>query len=127
MEQILSQGKPDIVLVQGDTTTSFVGALAAYYQMIPIGHIEAGLRTHNKYNPYPEEKNRHMISVLADYHFAPTEQAKENLLRENVDSNRIWVTGNTVIDSLLYIRQKQIENDEERKWLDYFLANCYCC
>jgi UDP-N-acetylglucosamine 2-epimerase (non-hydrolysing) len=118
---VLRQQKPDLVLVQGDTTTSFVGSLAAYYLQIPVGHVEAGLRTYNKYNPFPEEKNRHLIGVLADYHFAPTEWAKSNLLRENVPENRIWVTGNTVIDALLTVVKKQKEKGEIRYLNEYFL------
>lgn len=120
---ILVQEKPDVALIQGDTTTSFVGSLAAYYLQIPIGHIEAGLRTHNKYSPFPEEKNRHLTSVLADYHFAPTEWAKSNLLRENVPEDRIWVTGNTVIDALLHILRFQKEKEAEKYWAKYFFNN----
>src|SRR5208337_5005243 len=82
LRDILRKEQPDVVLVQGDTTTAFAAGLAAYYLKIPIGHIEAGLRTHNKYDPFPEEKNRHILSTLADYHFAPTVWSKSNLLRE---------------------------------------------
>lgn len=120
---IIQKEKPDLVVVQGDTSTSFVGSLAAYYLRIPLGHIEAGLRTYNKYNPFPEEKNRHLTGVLADYHFAPTKWAKSNLLRENVPENRIWVTGNTVIDALLTITKEQKKTDKEKYWNDYFLNN----
>jgi UDP-N-acetylglucosamine 2-epimerase (non-hydrolysing) len=101
LEPILESEKPDLVLVQGDTTTAFVGALTAYYHKIPVGHIEAGLRTRDKYNPYPEEINRHFIDVLADLCFAPTCTAKEALLAEDVSSDKIFITGNTVIDALL--------------------------
>jgi UDP-N-acetylglucosamine 2-epimerase (non-hydrolysing) len=97
---------PDIVLVQGDTTTAFAGALEAFYHRIPVGHIEAGLRTQDKYNPFPEEINRRLVSPIADFHFAPTEGARKNLLREGIDSSRIAVTGNTVIDALLYVRSQ---------------------
>ena len=97
----LEQIRPDFVLVQGDTTTAFVSALAAYYLKIPIGHVEAGLRTHDKYQPFPEEINRRLISALADLNFAPTEQARQNLLQEGIPDARIFVTGNTVIDALL--------------------------
>ncbi|MBO8129411.1 MAG: UDP-N-acetylglucosamine 2-epimerase (non-hydrolyzing) [Peptococcaceae bacterium] len=101
LEHVLRQEHPDLVLVHGDTTTTFVGGLAAYYLQIPVGHVEAGLRTHNKFSPFPEEINRHLTGVLADLHFAPTGDARENLLREGVDEKNIYVTGNTVIDALL--------------------------
>ncbi|MCJ7656983.1 MAG: UDP-N-acetylglucosamine 2-epimerase (non-hydrolyzing) [Candidatus Atribacteria bacterium] len=101
IEKILKKDKPSIVLVQGDTTTTFSGALAAFYQKIRIGHVEAGLRTHNKYYPFPEEVNRHLTSVLADLHFAPTRKSCENLLSEGVKREDIFISGNTVIDSLL--------------------------
>jgi UDP-N-acetylglucosamine 2-epimerase (non-hydrolysing) len=103
MEREFAEAKPDVVLVHGDTTTSFAGALAAYYSRIPIGHVEAGLRTGDKYNPFPEEMNRGLIDVLADVLFAPTPAARETLLKENVSSEKIYVTGNTVIDALLEI------------------------
>ncbi len=98
---IIEQDKPQLLLVHGDTTTTFAGALAAFYQKIPCGHVEAGLRTGDKYAPYPEEMNRCLTGVLADYHFAPTESARENLLHNGVQDSRIVVTGNTVIDALL--------------------------
>lgn len=98
---IYRREKPDMVLVHGDTTTTFVAALAAYYQQIPVGHVEAGLRTNNKYSPFPEEMNRRLAGALADVHFAPTATSKSNLLREGVDPTRIFITGNTVIDALL--------------------------
>lgn len=101
MGTILEKERPDLVLVHGDTTTTFAAALAAFYRQIPVGHVEAGLRTGNKYSPYPEEMNRHLTGALADLHFAPTATARENLLRENVDPAHIYVTGNTVIDALL--------------------------
>jgi len=100
LEDTLRHEKPDIVLVQGDTTTAFVASLAAYYLQIRVGHIEAGLRTLDKYNPFPEEINRHLIDVISDFCFAPTDTAKDNLLREGVPRERIFVTGNTVIDAL---------------------------
>jgi len=121
--EILAKEKPELVLVQGDTTTAFAAGLAAFYLQIPIGHIEAGLRTYDKYNPFPEEKNRHLVDVLADYHFASTERAKSNLVKENIDPGRIWVTGNTVIDALLATAKRQANPDEEKKWRDYFLSN----
>lgn len=98
---VLKDLKPDRILVHGDTTTTLGSSLAAYYQQIPVGHIEAGLRTHNIHSPWPEEINRQLTSCIADLHFAPTEQAKQNLIKENVSSESIIVTGNTVIDALL--------------------------
>ena len=100
LEEVFIAAKPDIVLVHGDTTTSFAGALAAFYQQIPVGHVEAGLRTFNKYEPFPEEMNRCLTGRLADLHFAPTENSKKNLLAENIAADAIYVTGNTVIDAL---------------------------
>jgi len=101
LDRIISLEKPDMVLVQGDTTTAFIGGLAAFYHQIPVGHVEAGLRTRDKYNPYPEEINRHFLGVLADLCFAPTNTARQALLAEGVPEKRILVTGNTVIDALL--------------------------
>ncbi len=101
LKQIMELEKPDLVLVHGDTTTSFAAALAAFYEKIPVGHVEAGLRTRNKYSPYPEEMNRSITGRLAELHFAPTDVSRENLLAESVASFKIWVTGNTVIDALM--------------------------
>lgn len=101
MKDILEKEKPDLVLVHGDTTTTFAASLAAFYQKIPVGHVEAGLRTRNKYYPFPEEINRTLTGSLAELHFAPTDLARENLLAESKASFKIWVTGNTVIDALL--------------------------
>jgi len=120
LKEILKNEKPDIALVQGDTTTSFVASLSAFYLKIPVGHVEAGLRTYNKYSPFPEEKNRHLTGVLADYHFAPTEWAKNNLLKENAPEDRIWVTGNTVIDALLWVVSRQKSAGGEQYWNRYF-------
>ncbi len=100
LDAVMKEARPDIVLVHGDTSTTFVASLAAFYNQIPVGHVEAGLRTGNKYSPYPEEMNRQLTGVMADIHFAPTEQAKENLLRENKQEDTIVVTGNTAIDAL---------------------------
>lgn len=100
LENVIQKVSPDIVLVHGDTTTTFAGALAAFYQQVAIGHVEAGLRTYDKYSPYPEEMNRQMVSSLADFHFAPTEQSRSNLLREGKKDECIFVTGNTAIDAL---------------------------
>ncbi len=100
LESIMQQEKPDLVLVHGDTSTTYAGALAAFYNHIRIGHVEAGLRTYDKYSPFPEEMNRQMVGVLADLHFAPTAKSKENLLREGKAQERVFVTGNTAIDAL---------------------------
>lgn len=100
LDKVFGEAKPDIVLVHGDTTTSFAAALAAFYKQIKVGHVEAGLRTYNKYEPFPEEMNRKLTGSLADLHFSPTPLAKENLLREAVSDEHIYVTGNTVIDAL---------------------------
>ena len=120
LKEVIEHEKPDLVLVQGDTTTALVAALGAFYLKIPVGHVEAGLRTHQKYSPFPEEKNRHLLSVLADYHFAPTGWAKSNLLREGILQENIWVTGNTVIDALLSIKGKQEGESARIYWLSYF-------
>lgn len=106
LDSYLVREKPDAVLVQGDTTTVFCGALAAFYQRIPVGHVEAGLRTDNLYSPWPEEANRVLTSRLARWHFAPTAVSRDNLLRENVSLEAIFVTGNTVIDALLLARER---------------------
>ncbi|MBR0620606.1 UDP-N-acetylglucosamine 2-epimerase (non-hydrolyzing) [Bacillus pumilus] len=100
LDQLFQEEKPDIVLVHGDTTTTFAGSLAAFYHQISVGHVEAGLRTHNKYSPFPEELNRQMTGTIADIHFAPTDEAKQNLLIENKKEETICVTGNTAIDAL---------------------------
>ncbi|MEY8846668.1 non-hydrolyzing UDP-N-acetylglucosamine 2-epimerase [Bacillus safensis] len=100
LDQLFQEEKPDIVLVHGDTTTTFAGSLAAFYHQISVGHVEAGLRTHNKYSPFPEELNRQMTGSIADIHFAPTHEAKQNLLVENKKAESIFVTGNTAIDAL---------------------------
>ena len=120
LENILKKERPDIVLVQGDTTTSFVASLAAFYLKIPIGHVEAGLRTYNKYSPFPEEKNRCLTGTLADFHFAPTKWAKLNLLKENIPKDKIWVTGNTVIDALMSVVNSQKPAVRQRQLNEYF-------
>jgi UDP-N-acetylglucosamine 2-epimerase len=107
LDRVLVHECPDLVIVQGDTTTTFVGALTAFYQRIPVAHVEAGLRTYNRYSPYPEEINRVMTSQLSSLHFAPTECSKENLLRENIPNSSIYVTGNTVIDALLDVASRR--------------------
>lgn len=100
LEEIIKEVKPNIVLVHGDTTTTFAGALAAYYNQVDIGHVEAGLRTWNKYSPYPEEMNRQMVGIMADMHFAPTKTSRNNLIKEGKKTENIYVTGNTAIDAL---------------------------
>lgn len=106
LDRIFAEEQPDVVLVQGDTTTTFCGALVAYYHQLRVGHVEAGLRTRDKYAPFPEEINRRLVAQLADYHFAPTEGAKEQLVKEGVASSSVFVTGNTVIDALLWVREQ---------------------
>lgn len=113
LEDIFESEKPNIVLVHGDTTTTFAAALAAFYRKIPVGHVEAGLRTHNKFFPYPEEINRKLTSSLADLHFAPTTTSKENLLSEGIEESSIFVTGNTVIDAMKFTIKD-----------DYIFENC---
>lgn len=112
LRQVLEKEKPDIVLVHGDTTTTFAGALAAYYQQIPVGHVEAGLRTGDIYSPFPEEMNRKLTGAIAAMHFAPTSTARQNLLKENVDVHSIYVTGNTVIDALMNTVRDNYEFDD---------------
>lgn len=123
LKDVFEDAKPDLILVQGDTTTAFIAGLAAFYLKIPIGHVEAGLRTNDKYNPFPEEINRHLLSSLADYHFAPTEWSRSNLIKENVPPERIWVTGNTVIDALLTISRRQKTEDRRQIFRDFIDKN----
>ena len=106
LDSIIARDTPDVVLVQGDTTTALCGALAAFYHKVKVGHVEAGLRTGNKYAPFPEEANRLLVTRLADYHFAPTEHARQALLNEGVADSAVFVTGNTVIDALLWVRDR---------------------
>lgn len=118
MRKVLQQENPDVVLVHGDTTTSMAAALAAFYQQIPVGHVEAGLRTHNIYSPWPEEMNRQLTARIATWHFTPTALGKSNLMKEGIDESKIYVTGNTVIDALhLIIEQEHIQqaNADEGK------------
>lgn len=111
MRDVLNECRPDVVLVHGDTTTSAAAALAAFYQQIPVGHVEAGLRTHNIYSPWPEEMNRQITGRVAEYHFAPTQSSHDNLVAEGVSETKITVTGNTVIDALYWVVDK-IKKDE---------------
>ena len=111
LEEIFKEEKPDIVLVHGDTMTTFAGALAAFYNQIAIGHVEAGLRTYDKYSPFPEEMNRQMVDCMTDMYFAPTELSKSNLLKQNIDESKIYVTGNTAIDAMKTTVSKEYKND----------------
>lgn len=116
LESVIKDVKPDIVLVHGDTTTTFAGALAAFYNQVAIGHVEAGLRTYDKYSPFPEEMNRQMVDCMTDLYFAPTTVSKENLLKEDIQEEKIFVTGNTVIDAM----KTTVKNDythPELKWI----------
>ena len=115
IKKVLEQEKPDIVLVHGDTTTTFVAALACFYLQIPVGHVEAGLRTHNIYSPYPEEFNRQAVSIVAKLNFAPTEMARQNLLKEGRDEKSIYVTGNTAIDAL----KTTVRQDYTHEYLEW--------
>lgn len=115
LESVIKEVKPDIILVHGDTTTTFAGALAAFYNQVAIGHVEAGLRTYNKYSPFPEEANRQFVGVISDMNFAPTEQSKDNLLREGKNPETIIVTGNTAIDAL----QTTVRDDYEHEIIDW--------
>lgn len=112
LEQVFAEWLPDVVLVHGDTATTFAASLAAYYHKIAVGHVEAGLRTGDIYSPWPEEANRKLTGSLANYHFAPTQSSYDNLIKENIDSQNIIITGNTVIDALLVVKEK-VENDQE--------------
>src|SRR5690606_31513628 len=114
LKSVLEDFRPDYVYVHGDTSTSAIAALAAFYAGAKVCHVEAGLRTHNKWSPFPEEMNRQLTGRLADYHFAPTQQSYDNLIQENINSNTIIITGNTVIDALLYSSEKvqSIDNEE---------------
>lgn len=111
LEEILKKENPDIILVHGDTTTTFAGALAAFYNQVDIGHVEAGLRTYDKYSPFPEEMNRQMVDCMTDMYFAPTSLSKDNLLKQNIDENKIYVTGNTAIDAMKTTVEKDYSND----------------
>lgn len=113
LDRVMKEAKPDIVLVHGDTSTTFVGSLAAFYNQIAVGHVEAGLRTYDKYSPFPEEINRRLTGVIADMHFAPTERNRQNLLRENINPKDIYITGNTVIDALKTTVREDYEFKDE--------------
>ncbi|TFB19299.1 UDP-N-acetylglucosamine 2-epimerase (non-hydrolyzing) [Filobacillus milosensis] len=115
LDEVMKEAKPDIVLVHGDTTTTFAASLAAFYNEIPVGHVEAGLRTWNKYSPFPEEINRQATGVIADLHFAPTTQSKNNLMQENKDEENIFITGNTAIDALQTTVSEDYQHDVLQK------------
>lgn len=117
IKEVLEKEKPNVVLVHGDTSTTFVTALACFYLQIPVGHVEAGLRTYDIFSPYPEEFNRQAVSIVSQFNFAPTETAKENLIREGKDEKKIWVTGNTVIDALK-TTVKEDYSHPELEWAD---------
>ncbi|WP_236895695.1 non-hydrolyzing UDP-N-acetylglucosamine 2-epimerase [Clostridium beijerinckii] len=120
LEEVFKEEKPDMILVHGDTTTTFAGSLAAFYQQIKVGHVEAGLRTFNKYFPFPEEMNRKLTGSLADLHFAPTKGSKENLLREGINASDIYVTGNTVIDAMKHtVEDDYIFENEKLNNIDF--------
>ncbi|WP_399552173.1 non-hydrolyzing UDP-N-acetylglucosamine 2-epimerase [uncultured Clostridium sp.] len=120
LEEVFKEEKPDMILVHGDTTTTFAGSLAAFYQQIKVGHVEAGLRTFNKYFPFPEEMNRKLTGSLADLHFAPTKGSKRNLLREGIKENEIYITGNTVIDAMKHtVEENYIFENEELNNIDF--------
>lgn len=123
MQEVLITSNPDLVLVHGDTSTSTTAALAAFYQQIPVGHVEAGLRTHNIYSPWPEEMNRQITSKIATYHFAPTPLSKQNLLKESIKDENIYVTGNTVIDALYWVIDKMKKDKTLKKTITNSLAN----
>ena len=110
LEEVIKKEEPNIILVHGDTTTTFAGALAAFYNKVDIGHVEAGLRTYDKYSPFPEEANRIMVDRITDMYFAPTEVSKNNLLKENIDESKIYVTGNTAIDAMKYTISDNYKN-----------------
>lgn len=112
LDRALQESPADVVLAQGDTTTTFVAALAAFYHKIPFGHVEAGLRTYDKYQPFPEEMNRRLTAPIAEFHFAPTETARENLRREGIPDARIWVTGNTGIDAVQWVAEQSLQSDD---------------
>jgi UDP-N-acetylglucosamine 2-epimerase (non-hydrolysing) len=120
LEEVFEKEKPNLILVHGDTTTTFAGSLAAFYKQIKVGHVEAGLRTFDKYFPFPEEMNRKLTGAIADLHFAPTVGAKENLLREGIKESYIYVTGNTVIDAMNYTVEDKYEfTNKELNEIDY--------
>ncbi|QAA31431.1 non-hydrolyzing UDP-N-acetylglucosamine 2-epimerase [Clostridium manihotivorum] len=120
LEEVFDEEKPDMILVHGDTTTTFAGGLAAFYKQIKVGHVEAGLRTFDKYFPFPEEMNRKLTGAIADLHFAPTKGSKNNLLREGINEHDIYVTGNTVIDAMQHtVEENYVFEQEELNYIDF--------
>ena len=123
VSEVMVKERPELVVVQGDTITTFAAAQASYFLKIPVAHIEAGLRTHKKYSPFPEEVNRRLTGVITDFHFAPTENAKDNLVRENFPESSIFITGNTVIDVLKWMQTRFEETAVRQRWHRWFLSN----
>lgn len=120
LDDVMREAKPDVVLVHGDTTTTLAGSMAAFYNQIKVGHVEAGLRTYDKYSPFPEEMNRRITGAIADFHFSPTISNKRNLLKETVDESKIYITGNTVIDAINYtVKEDYKFKDEKLANIDY--------
>ena len=120
LEEVFKEEKPDMILVHGDTTTTFAGGLAAFYQQIRVGHVEAGLRTFDKYFPFPEEMNRKLTGAIADLHFAPTKGSKANLLREGINPDDIYITGNTVIDAMMHtVKEEYVFDNDELNKIDF--------
>jgi len=120
LDEVMQTEKPDVVLVHGDTTTTLAGSLAAFYNKIKVGHVEAGLRTYDKYSPFPEEMNRKLTGSIADFHFSPTISNKQNLLKETISGDAIYITGNTVIDAIKYtVKPDYVFKDEKLKIIDY--------
>lgn len=120
LDEVIKEAQPDVILVHGDTSTTFAGALAAFYNQVKVGHVEAGLRTYDKYSPFPEEMNRCLTGVLTDFHFSPTQANKNNLIKENVDEKKIYITGNTVIDALKStVKDDYTFTDETLRALDF--------
>ncbi|MEA3356603.1 MAG: UDP-N-acetylglucosamine 2-epimerase (non-hydrolyzing) [Candidatus Bipolaricaulota bacterium] len=122
LQEVLVEERPDIILVQGDTTTAFVASLAAFYLKVKVGHVEAGLRTRDRYNPFPEEMNRRLVDALSDIYFAPTQKARQNLLNEGISEGKIFITGNTVIDSLFWILSQESELNSQLALSDLGLS-----
>lgn len=124
LDEVIKEAQPDVILVHGDTSTTFAGALAAFYNQVKVGHVEAGLRTYDKYSPFPEEMNRCLTGVLTDFHFSPTQANKNNLIKENVDEKKIYITGNTVIDALKStVKDDYTFTDETLRALDFGAKN----
>ena len=122
IKYVLEEVHPDVVLVHGDTSTTFVTALACFYLQIPVGHVEAGLRTYNIYSPFPEEFNRQAVGIVSQYHFAPTQMAADNLIKEGKDPGKIFITGNTVIDAMQHTVKKDYTHPE-LEWVNFYYGS----